>query len=240
MINLDYIKKLAVKYQTTELNIRREYFQHLFLSYFYQEVGSENFCFKGGTALRIIYGSPRFSEDLDFSSKLGNLKEIENVLVGTLSNIEKEGIKVKIVDVVWTSGGYLANLEFNSLAGDVPLMLQISCREKILLGTKANIKNDFIQPYLITQLQESQLTNGKVEALLDRHKPRDFYDLYFMLRANLLDKKQKDQLPKALEVLKKANIDFESELKDFLPRSHWLIIKDLKKGLESEIKRFIV
>lgn len=34
---------------------------------FYQEKEAEAILFKGGTALRLIYQSPRFSEDLDFS-----------------------------------------------------------------------------------------------------------------------------------------------------------------------------
>ena len=67
MINSATIRKLAIAQQTTELNIAREFAQHLFLSGFYQNVGSEHVLFKGGTALRLVYGSPRFSEDLDFS-----------------------------------------------------------------------------------------------------------------------------------------------------------------------------
>ena len=36
MIADDSLSALATKLQTTELNVRREYFQRLFLSYFYQ------------------------------------------------------------------------------------------------------------------------------------------------------------------------------------------------------------
>ncbi|MBI3335601.1 MAG: nucleotidyl transferase AbiEii/AbiGii toxin family protein [Candidatus Portnoybacteria bacterium] len=70
MISQDTITKFADRYQTTELTIRREYLQHLFLSYFYKQGNTDNIYFKGGTALRFIYKSPRFSEDLDFSSSL--------------------------------------------------------------------------------------------------------------------------------------------------------------------------
>ena len=71
MISLDAIRKLAIQCRTSEYpNIVREYFQHLFLSQLYRMEKSDNLLFKGGTALRIIYGSPRFSEDLDFSISL--------------------------------------------------------------------------------------------------------------------------------------------------------------------------
>ena len=68
MLSKEVFKNLARKYQTSEFpNIIREYFQHIFLSELYKLPGAEKMLFKGGTALRIIYGSPRFSEDLDFS-----------------------------------------------------------------------------------------------------------------------------------------------------------------------------
>ena len=49
----------------------------IFLSYLYQEPGSEKLLFKGGTALRIVFKSPRFSEDLDFSGFNFKHAEIE-------------------------------------------------------------------------------------------------------------------------------------------------------------------
>jgi len=112
MISQLKIIQLSQQLQTTELNIRREYIQHLFLSYFYKQNGSDLFLFKGGTALRIVFNSPRFSEDLDFSSKKTGLKAIEDIILATLNNIEREGIKTNIVESKSTSGGYLANLEF--------------------------------------------------------------------------------------------------------------------------------
>ena len=62
MISHDALRALATQSQTTELNIRREYCQHLFLSYFYQQPLTDQVYFKGGTALRMLYHSPRFSE----------------------------------------------------------------------------------------------------------------------------------------------------------------------------------
>lgn len=96
MITQDTIKNLVTRYHTNELNIMREYFQHLFLSYFYKLEGAENILFKGGTALRFIYGSPRFSEDLDFSVfniKPYKLKKsIEDLFTKVLVEIENVGI----------------------------------------------------------------------------------------------------------------------------------------------------
>jgi hypothetical protein len=71
-----------------------------------------------------------------------------------------------------------------------------------------------------------------------RKKARDFYDLYFLLRANLLPGKR-DVLPLALETVRRSKIDFEQELKEFLPRSQWVIIRGFPATLEREIERFV-
>ena len=50
--------------------VREEYEMIILKQLFESELG-RLFVFKGGTALRLAYGSPRFSEDLDFSEKRG-------------------------------------------------------------------------------------------------------------------------------------------------------------------------
>jgi len=68
MISIEALEKLSRQYQMGVFpNIVREYFQHVFLGELYKLPNAEKLLFKGGTALRIVYGSPRFSEDLDFS-----------------------------------------------------------------------------------------------------------------------------------------------------------------------------
>ena len=55
-----------------------ELFQILLLDNLYSLSGSDHFFFKGGTAIRWIYGGTRFSEDLDFVTHLSvdNIKKI--------------------------------------------------------------------------------------------------------------------------------------------------------------------
>lgn len=233
MISQDQIKTLSNKYQTTELNIRREYFQHLFLSYFYQQPPSSQVYFKGGTALHLLYKSPRFSEDLDFSASISS-KQIEESLLHALTQIERGNIKVKLQESKITSGGYLTILVFQ----EILLSLQISLREKSADGQVATIVNDFVPSYTVVSLTNEQLVDEKIQALFARQKPRDFYDLYFMLRANLISPEKRGVLAGVLELLKKVEINFEHELKQFLPKAHWAIIKNFKVVLEQELKIF--
>lgn len=237
MISSDLIKTLAGRLQTTELNIRREYVQHLFLSHFYQQAPADNVCFKGGTALRLIFGSPRFSEDLDFSTSLSPIKPIENAILDTLQKIETTGINAEIIESKETTGGYLVYLQFSLDSQPVSLELDISQRKKDIQGEVATIAGDLIPPYTVLALVQNQLVTEKITALLTRQKPRDFYDLYFILRKNLLAPAQKNVLPDVLKNLEKTNIDFEAELKQFLPKSHWPIIRDFRLSLQGEIKR---
>lgn len=237
MISSFAIQHLSQKLQSSELNVRREYIQNLFLSYFYQIPASDNIYFKGGTALRIIYKSPRFSEDLDFSSNATTISKIEDVIIQTTREIEQEGIFIDIKESKRTSGGYLAIILFLLNSHKIAIQLEISQRKGKNKGETVTIANDFIPPYTLSALSQDQIISEKIQALITRQKARDFYDLYFILRANLLPAKEKDILTKVLAILHKTNIQFEQELKLFLPKSHWAIIRNFKNSLEQEIKK---
>lgn len=239
MITDQAIQSLATKLQTTELNLRREYFQHLFLSYFYQQPGTDHIYFKGGTALRILYNSPRFSEDLDFSSATRDIPAIEEAILGTLAAISRENIKVDLAEATLTTGGYLAIVAFQAEHESIAIQLEISLREGKKQGEAQMVASDLIPAFIVIALEREQLVGEKIQALLTRKKARDFYDLYFVLRANLLPPGQRDVLARTLEVLKETRINFEKELKEFLPRSHWVIMRDLPRFLEREIERFL-
>lgn len=237
MISEEFINSLAVKYQTNQVNIRREYFQHLFLSYFYQQPKAANIYFKGGTALRILYNSPRFSEDLDFNSTAINFKGVEDLLLDVLSQMEKENVVFSLQEAKQTSGGFLGTIFFEAFKQPVEIRIEISLREADKTGQTLAITNDYVPIYNIVAVTEKELVASKIRALLARGKPRDFYDLYFILRKQLPIRDKKVILSKALNALALSKINFERELKLFLPKTHWLIIKDFKKTLKQEIDR---
>lgn len=239
MISVDKIKELTTKCQTTELNVTREYFQHLFLSYFYQQPLASSIYFKGGTALRIIYHSPRFSEDLDFSAHELDVKDLEQVILLTLDAIEKENVVVSLQEAKTTSGGYLANIIYEAPGfHKVVTALEVSFRKGDLRGEVTTISSDYTLPYTINGMVQDLLVDEKIQALTFRKKPRDFFDLYFMLRSNLLSPTKKGILQEILGILQKTDINFAQELKVFLPKSHWAIIRDFKPTLEREMRRF--
>ena len=183
MIEKRQVQKLTERWQTTADNVIREYFQQLFLSYLYQEKGSDSLLFKGGTALRIIWQSPRFSEDLDFTGVNISIKGIEALMEGALARIEMEDIQTEIIESKGTSGGYLAIFRFKAGEHKSNIQVEVSLRDcKKRLGTAVLVQSDLVMPYTLIHLNEDILVSEKIRDCLTRGKARDFYDLYFILR----------------------------------------------------------
>lgn len=250
MISQEVIQKLALQHQTREFpNIVREYFQHLFLSELYKLPRSEQLLFKGGTALRIVYGSPRFSEDLDFSLfrvlPHEQKKFVENLFGTVLAAIERVGIKVEIGGKSdRTSGGYFGEARFQLY--DYQLLtvtINVSSRNgRDVKGEVETIANDFIPTYNLLHLPKDELVYEKIFlALPERKKERDFYDLYFMLRRDMLSPEQKRKLAGvANDIIQWAiEKDFRRELGVFLPLGQQQIITDFRRALSDELRRQI-
>ena len=247
MISSEVIKQLATRYRTSEPNVVREYLQHAFLSELYKLPGSGKILFKGGTALRIVYNSPRFSEDLDFSLfGVHNHEQknfVEDLFAAVLVAIEHSGIHVTLHGKSdTTKGGYWGAAIFQYLDySAVNVAINISSRdEKIIQGEVETIANDFIPSYNLVHLPKEDLVEEKIfGALIERHKERDFYDLYFMLRKGMLSPAQKNHLAKVKEqilALAKEK-DFKNELGVFLPADQQTIIADFHRALRDELNR---
>lgn len=250
MISNETLEKLATQYQTGVFpNIVREYFQHVFLSELYKLPEAEKMLFKGGTALRIVNGSPRFSEDLDFSvfrvAERDLKKFVENLFVKVLANIEQLGIRVEIGEKSdKTSGGYFGIATFKLL--DFPpvgVEINISSRNgREMRGEVDSVANDFTPTYTLIHLPQNELVEEKVfGALLERKKPRDFYDLYFIMRKGMLSAGHKIRLKEVKDAIlaEAKKIDFRGELGAFLPADQQAIIRDFYRALEAELNRQI-
>jgi len=248
MISQSFFKKLATLYRTNEYpNVVREYCQHLFLSELYKLKGAENLLFKGETALRILYGSPRFSEDLDFSlfgvESRHRKTWIENLLTQCLASIEQIGIRVELgAKPGPTSEGYYGEIIFR-FHDYSPLLISINISSRS--GAKKyseidSVANDFIPVYNIIHLSQEALVEEKIfGALLGRKKPRDFYDLYFIMRKGMITPSQKKRLIGSKNIILSTakTMNFKNELSVFLPIYQQNIIRDFNKILAQELGR---
>ena len=242
MLNSKNLQKFIDKFQTNRENVIREYLQHLFLSSLYKIKGSEKLLFKGGTALRFAFQSPRFSEDLDFTCQnIYHYQEIDDLFLNTLVEMEKIGISIYYQEAKPTTGGYLGLIHYEMFDTAKDMKFEISLRKgKKVAGELINIISEFIPSYTLTCLPPRELVAGKMAALLSRYKPRDYYDLYFMLRHHELNKYvDKSKLSAVLKSINVEKIDFKKELSIFLPTSHQLILRNFEDTLRKEISGYL-
>lgn len=245
MISQDSLTQAARTQQTTEINVAREYCQHLFLSAFYRQVGSEKVMFKGGTALRIVFGSPRFSEDLDFSGFGVTMGAIETWVLEATGEIERHSIGVQLTESKMTSGRYLATLDCSLYDYPVRILIEISLRSQAKgrpkqpapHGQGMLIAPDFLPAYTLMLLPESILVDEKLNALLTRGKPRDFFDVYFLLRKGMITAEQKPRLVEVKQRLRSSKLNLQRELALFLPRSYHPVLKNFNQTMEAELSR---
>jgi len=212
MLSQNIFREFAARFHTSELNIMREYLQNLLLSYLYQHPRSDQLAFKGGTALRLLFGSPRFSEDLDFSGNL-TVYHLKTVLQETLQWMKKEAISFTCLEAKATSGGYFALYQFDLYGQRVNIEWNLSLRQRVQTEPIL-VTTPLIPHYQCMVLPLQELVREKMEALLRRKKPRDFFDLYFFLRdrrglSSILPLKKK--LMKEVEVLEPGVMKREVE-----------------------------
>ena len=182
MITNEQIKLLAKKNKITESVIFREYLQLLFLQELYSQKLSRNILFKGGTALRLIYHSPRFSEDLDFTVELEKkefLKFIKKVFDSLKS---KELVDFKERKTV-VGKRFLLTAKQSVLPCKMFINLDFSFRESVIEPQKSIIETDFpiIFTSYIYHLSQEEIFAEKIRALMTRTKGRDLYDLWYLV-----------------------------------------------------------
>jgi predicted nucleotidyltransferase component of viral defense system len=167
----------------------------------------EHAAFYGGTALRILYGLDRYSEDLDFTLLKSDPEfNFSPFLEGMNKELESFGfqLKVSVHRKNQDSGIWSAFLKANTLQ----LLLQIQERSqpvmihpeqkiqiKLEIDTeppehKLKLESRLVKnpiPFYITTLQQKDLFAGKLHAALCRRwkkriKGRDWYDFVWYLQ----------------------------------------------------------
>ena len=173
-------------------NVAREFLQELILQIMDRQGYFSNLAFVGGTALRILYDLPRFSEDLDFSLAKKNGFQFENLL----STIKRE-LGLNGFDVEASADKKKRNvlgefIRFKGLLFDLNLSKHKTEKMFIKLEIDANppagyqtevlmVNKNFLFKVQIYDLPS--LFASKLHAFLFRKyaKGRDYYDLLWFL-----------------------------------------------------------
>jgi predicted nucleotidyltransferase component of viral defense system len=186
MLTKRQLQRIAQRHRIGLQAQERDYIQHLFLSVLYGR--SQGLLFKGGTALRVLHRSPRYSEDLDFNSTL-DLADTKALFRQAMADLARFGV-MALARNEWESAvGYSFDLSFQGplydgrdrskgkVRVDTNLRLEKVAVERRLVSPEY----DDIVPFILTALTVEHLFAEKVRALLLRGKARDLYDLWFLI-----------------------------------------------------------
>ena len=173
-------------------NIAREYLQARILGCLQRNGAMSTLAFHGGTALRFLYGLPRYSEDLDFAlERHVEHYDFTRYLRDVQAEFVHEGYRVSIK----TSDKKVVQAAFVSFAGLMHEFGQSPHRDETLaikleVDTRppsgAILDSTVIRRFVALRLQHhdrASLLAGKLHALLQRPFPkgRDIYDLFWYL-----------------------------------------------------------
>lgn len=217
MLSLANIEKYYSEAERSfKRNILREYLQYKILEIIFNSKIGQGLAFLGGTALRIVYGNSRFSEDLDFDN-FGLTEEQFSLLADDIKDgLSLQGYKVEIKNVF--KGAYrsyirMPNVLFDNNMSDLQdekIMIQIdTAPHNFDYKRDLKILNNFDVFTEIYTTPLDILLSQKIYAALNRSraKGRDFFDIVFLLSKTKPNYEYLD---------KKLNIKNGRELKDGL------------------------
>lgn len=246
MITQEQIRELSFYYQIDTITIIREYLQLVFLSYLYQERKSTKIYFKGGTAIHLLFGSPRFSEDLDFSTEYSK-SEIKKIIKKIEEKIEKELPAFKILTLYSGKKSIRFRAKFEDKTLKYPLTIRLDFTEKDkpqkIITSPLVTKFPIVIFPIISHLSDEEILAEKIRAMLTRGKGRDVFDLWFLFSKEVsfvyqLIAEKLAVVGKKLDkehLLKKVREFPEKKLKQdldrFLPKSQRKICSILKEEL---------
>lgn len=214
--------RLSQEFGIHYLQTLREEWEMVILKALFDSPLGKNLIFKGGTALRLAYGSPRFSEDLDFSI-VGRISE--GGFRKTVYDVPRSFPRVEVTDFMPKFNTYLAELRVKEPWSELPfrIKIEISKRrtfflnkgyEAVLLSSPAtNIQ------VLANVATLDNILKEKYSALKTRKKARDLFDIWYIEQKL----KVKTRLKGAL-IPKKELI---GDLRKYLPRNYWDVIDKL-------------
>jgi predicted nucleotidyltransferase component of viral defense system len=173
------------------LNRLRQFLQIVLLKILHESAIGASLAFTGGTALRLLHGLQRFSEDLDFSLVKPEKYDFDQLVVNTQQYLQKLSLPIDLKKKGEKTVHHLY-VRFHKLLYDagitrqrgekLPIRIEVDTNPPAGWKTEISLLSDFYTfPVLHFDLPSSFAT--KLHACLFRRyaKGRDFYDLMWYL-----------------------------------------------------------
>jgi len=220
----EYALNLSSQIGIDVQQVIREEVELIFLEALFESKISDALVFKGGTALRLIYNSPRFSEDLDFSLKAAvSSRDFKTII----TKIIKSDSRFSLKDLATKYYTHLAEIRIKESWQNLafPLKIEISKRpEKIKTSDTTNLlaKSPATNLMVTTKVYTlEKILKDKLHMLTERHMPRDIFDIWFICQKNGKTFTQKQfGYPKGR---------IRRELRKFLPRNLYPVVEELER-----------
>ena len=238
MLNLKQIESFYPEnLRIYKKNLLREYLQYVILDVIYSSQYGSRLVFMGGTAIHMIHGNRRFSEDLDFDNKGLSKEDFEGLSQNVLRKLELYGYSVEIQNRY--GGAFHCFVKFpgifyqHGISGhsQEKLTIQIDSEpQNVDYKVERVILNKFDIFMKINAIPPDILLAQKILAVLYRPRSmgRDFYDVIFLfskvnpnynfLREKMKLKEKDDikEIKKKL-LLKCEKINFKKLIEDVKP-----------------------
>lgn len=222
-MNLQQLEDFRKQLNISSDQILREEAEMMFLDELAKDKLSAKLIFYGGTALRLAYNSPRFSEDIDLIRiKPISFLEFEKFIQEVT---EKNPFwKLKDIKNKRNTMFALILIKDEKLKHSFSLKIEIhKPAKKVILKTELSLIKSplsIAEPLLLVPIL-SELKKLKENALASRKKARDIFDLWYIsqvLRENFI-------LP--AKTPKYSEMEFKNELQAFLSKKYYPVIKQL-------------
>lgn len=222
----------------------KDYLQELLLMNINSSADSKYLVFRGGTAIAKLYGSGRFSEDLDFISVSDSrAKGLENIIEAGINSIKyrydlsfsKKQYR-NMVKYTIKINGPMFSASLNRQAVQT-IEVDFNTYEHPLLNPREIPRNPIyedLRPYSIITIQPEELAADKIKTIIERTRPmsRDLYDLWILL--------EKYKITPNLKIVEeKLELYPRTNRKTFTQELFDLKLKEMSKIWKAELSRLI-
>jgi len=220
----DFALSLAANIGIDVQQVIREEVEVFFLNSLFESPISERLIFKGGTALRLLYDSPRFSEDLDFSVT-DKIKSAE--FRNTINRIVKSDDRFSIRDLACKYYTHLAEIRIKEPWQEIAFSLKIEISRRPVEEKEAQFANALVKSpatniaVMVRAFTLEQILSDKLRAIKERKMPRDIFDAWFIC--------QKTRASFDLKGFGYPKGRIRQELRKFLPTKFYPVIEELER-----------
>ena len=215
-------ERFSKEFRIDIAQVVREFWETVILKELFDSREGRFLIFKGGTTLRLVYGSPRFSEDLDFSLAKDALKGKFKPLI---KKIVSSYTELSITDMEEKYYTYLGEIKVREGYLTFPFRIKIEISKRQEKGYESELSLISSPVSTIECLGRvstlEQLYKDKLLCLKDRAKPKDVFDLWYICQ-----KLKKPYAPQDISIPKQA---FVRELRKYLPQNLWPVIDSLRQ-----------